>query len=331
VTERAAINQICQIGVETTSGTAVAATKKLQNMNVVFTPKPDVATYRATGHRFITVAEMNREWTELKADGWLDYNDSVYLASGPFGAATITTPGGGTNSRQWVWTPKITGAITPKTYTIEQGDAVRAHKAAFCLFTGFSYKGDREKGFTVSAPLVAQAFTDGITMTASPTAVALAPVPGSHVSLYIDTSSGSIGGTQFTRIFSYEYNYDAGFAPFWALNRTNTSFPGVVDIAPKNTVKLTLEADSTGMGLYPHLQAGDYMYLRFEAIGAIIETTIHYSFVHDVAIKLTSVSDIKDAAGGVFCTDYTGEVAEDSAWNSGQSQVLTIVNSLTAL
>jgi hypothetical protein len=331
MTERASVNMITQIGVESTSGTAVAANKKMLNMSFVMAPKPDVKTYRASGHRWISEAVMNREWSEWKADGFLDYNDSVYLVSGPFGAATITTPGGGTNSRAWAWTPPVTGNIPPKTYTLEQGDSVRAHKAAYGLFTGFSYKGTRDAGFTMSAPMIAQAFTDAITMTSSPTSIALAPVAGGHASLYVDTTSGGIGGTQFTRIFSYEYTYDNGLGAFWPINRTNASFTGHVDQTPKNTIKLSLEADANGMSLYPHLQAGDFMYLRYEAIGATIESTIKYSIVHDIALKLTNISEIKDANGGLVCTDYDGEVAEDPSWSSGKSQVLTITNTLTAL
>jgi hypothetical protein len=183
----------------------------------------------------------------------------------------------------------------------------------------------------MTAPMIARAFSDGITMTASPTSIALAPVAGGHVNLYIDTTSAGLGVTQFTRVFDFTYTYDTAFGAFWPLNRANASFTGVVDLAPKSTVKFTLEADSTGMGLYSHLQAGDFMYIRFEAIGAIIEGTIHYSIVHDICVKLTNVSDIKDAAGGVFCTDFDGEVAEDTAWGSGQSQILTVTNALTAL
>lgn len=330
MTERATVNQRVQIAKETTPGTAVPATKLLENLNFATTPHPEVKTYRPTGRRFVSVAEMNREWTEIKADGMLDYQDFVYLVSSPWGAATISTHPSGTNSKDWLWTPAVTGAIAPVTYTIEQGDAVRAHKMAYCFATGFGYKGTRKDGFTVTAPFLAQAFSDNITMTSSPTAVALSPVAGSHVNLYIDLTSGGIGVTQFTRAFSFEYSYDSANDAFWPLNRANASFTGTVDLAPKNTVKFLLEADSNGMSLYPHLQAGDFVYVRFGAQGGVIETTIHYGITHDMCIKLTTVSDFKDEAG-IYATEYTGEIAEDSTWNSGQAQTMTVTNQLTGL
>lgn len=331
MTERASINQIVQIGAESVAGTGVAASKKLQNLSLTFTPKPEVKTYRGTGHRWSSTAEMNREWTELKFDGPLDYQELVYLIAGVWGGLTPSTHAGGTNSKDWVWTPAVTGAITPKTFTIEQGDAVRAQKANYGLFTGFSYKGSRADGFSVEAPLIARAFSDGITMTSSPTAITLAPVVGSHVNLWLDTASGSIGTTQLTRAFNFEYTYDAAFGAFWPLNRSNASFTGHVDTTPKNTIKLTLEADSSGMGFYSHLQAGDFMYLRFDSQGPIIETTIHYTITHDMAIKLTSVGSFGDK-DGVYVIEYEGEIAEDSAWGSGgQSQTITVTNQLSGL
>src|SRR5215472_1223021 len=120
MTERAVVNQILQCGAETTPGTAVAANKKLQNFNLTFTPKPEVKTYRGVGHRWVSTAEMNREWTEMAMDGPLDYQEFVYLINGVWGAITPATHSGGTNSKDWIVTPPVSGAITPKTYTIQQ-------------------------------------------------------------------------------------------------------------------------------------------------------------------------------------------------------------------
>lgn len=328
--ELAIINQKLQIGAEVTPGTGVSAGKLLENLTVSFTPKPEVKTYSGTGRRFTNVAEMNREWTELKLSGNLDYQDFLYVVCGAWGVVSPTTHSGGTTSKDWAITPPVSGAITPQTYTIEYGSATRARKCAYGLVTGFSYKGSRKDGFTVESPLLAQAFSDGISLTPNPTAVALSPVVGSHVNLWLDTASGSIGTTQLTRAFTFEYAYDGGFGTFWPLNRSNASFTGHVDAKPKNTIKLLVEADSAGMGPYAHLQAGDTMYLRFDAQGPVIESTIHYTITHDMAVKLTSVSEFK-AEDEVLAIEYDGEIAEDSAWNSGQAQTMTLTNLLTAL
>lgn len=329
-TERNTLNQRVQIGDETTPGTAVSADKLLENLTFSLTPKPEIKTYRGTGRRWPSSAAMNREWAEGKFEGDLDYQDFIYLVAGAWGIVTPSTHAGGTNAQDWIWTPPVTGAITPRTYTIEQGSAERAHKVAYGIITGFSYKGSRKDGFTVEASVLAQAFTDAITMTASPTAVTLAPCPGSNVNLWLDTTSGAFGTTQLTRAFQIDYSYDHGFDAFWPLNRSNASFTGHVDTVPANTVKILVEADAAGMGIYPHLQAGDFMYARFDAQGPLIETTIHYTIMHDMAIKLTDVSEFKDE-DGIYAIEYTGVIAEDAAWDSGQSQTLTVTNQVAGL
>jgi hypothetical protein len=328
-TERATINQQVQWGDETTPGTGVSADKLLECFNVHFAPKPDVQTFRGTGRRWPSIAEENREWTELKIDGVWDYFGFTYLVAGAWGIVSPATHTAGTLSKDWVWTPAVSGPITPRTYTVEMGDSVRAHKIVYGLITGFGYKGTR-KGLTCDAAMMGQALSDGITMTSSPTAVALAPVVGKQVNVYIDSTSGGLGGTQLTRAFSLDYSYDSGFGTFWPLNRSNVSYTGHVDLPPKNTFKILVESNAAGMAYLGNLQNGDTLYVRVDALGTIIEGSIHYEIIHDMAIKLTDVSDFKDEEG-VFAIEYTGEICEDSSWGSGKSQVMTLTNTLTAL
>jgi hypothetical protein len=327
--ERATINTRSQWGAETTPGTSVAAAKLLECFNVNFGVKPDVATFRPNGRRWASTQEENREWTEIKIDGNLDYVGFTYLVAGAWGAVTPVTHPTGTTSKDWVWTPPVTGSITPKTYTIEQGDSVRAHKASYCLTTDFGYKGSR-KDFSCSGAMIAQGLSDGITMTASPTAVALQPVVGRQVNVYIDPTSAALGTTQQTKILTVEYAYSSAFTSFWPLNRANVSFSGHVDTVPTNTFKFTMEADTQGMSPLGHLQVGDFLYIRVDGQGSIIETTIHYEMQHDMAVKITNIDPFSDS-DGVFAIGYEATIMEDSAWNGGQSQVLTLTNLLTAL
>src|SRR6266571_8592666 len=316
--ERNTLNQRVQIGVETTIGTNIAAGKLLECFNFVMGIKPKVSTFRGTGRRWASTAEENQEWTEVPIDGNLDYQGMVYLVSGPWGGATITTHTGGTLSKDWVWTPPVSGAITPKTYTLEQGDSVRAQKINYGLIHSFGYQGTRAD-FKCNGAMFGQLFQDSITMTASPTAIALSPVVGKHVNIYVDPTSAALGTTQYTRAFSIEYKYDNGFGAFWSLNRTSTSFTGHADLPPTNTVKLILEADSQGMGFLTSLQAGSFLYLRVDAVGPIIEGAIPYAMQHDMAIKLTNVDPFSDNEG-VYAIGYEGMIMEDTAWASGQSQ-----------
>lgn len=314
--ERATINQRIQFGVETTPGTSVPATKLVENFNVVFGVKPDVNTFRPTGRRWSNTAEENREWTGLKVDGNLDYQGMVYLISGPWGAATITTHAGGVNAKDWTWIPPVTGAITPKTYTIEQGDSTQAHKAAYSLLTDFGYKGTR-KDFSCTGVGIAQALQNGITMTNSPTAITLSPIVGKHMNVWLDTTSAGIGTTQFTKMLSVDYSYSGGFNPFWPLNRANSSYSGHVDATPKNIMKILLEADAQGMSLLPYLQQGAFLYLRVDAQGPVID-------------NLQTVT-LGGPSAGTFTLTYKGQTSAGIAFNAAASAVQTALIALSTI
>ena len=49
-----------------------------------------------------------------------------------------------------------------------------------------------------------------------------------------------------------------------------------------------------------------------------------------MAVKVSKPSPFKDEQG-IFAEEWELEVVEDPAWNSGQAQVFTVTNLLTAL
>src|SRR5580765_6767410 len=185
--ERTTINQRMQIGAESTSalGTPVAASKLLDCFNFKVGIKPDVKLYGATGHKYDMIAEENAEWVEGSIDGPIDYNGVLYLLASTMGSVAVAAHGSSTTAKDWIYIPPVTGSVVPQTYSIEQGDAVRAHKLAYGLFTNFAYKFTR-KDATCSAKFIGQPLSDGITLTSSPTAVALAPAAGKHFNVFLD-------------------------------------------------------------------------------------------------------------------------------------------------
>lgn len=48
---------------------------------------------------------------------------------------------------------------------------------------------------------------------------------------------------------------------------------------------------------------------------------------HDMVVFVSNVSELSDV-DGVYAVEYTCQVAEDTAWNSGQAQVITLTNNL---
>lgn len=331
------INNAIQIGAEATTalGTSVSASKILACYDVVFQLKGDTQFYRPVGRKYSSVQEQNDEWTEGSWNGTLDYNGIIYpLASIMGNASAAAHAGPSATAKDWIFTPPVTGSIVPRTYTIEQGDAIRAHKCTYNLFTDFGYTFTR-KAVSMTGKTIAQAITDGITLTNSPSTVALAPVPGKHFNVYLDTASGSLGNTQLTKVLQVQYSLSNVYGPFWPINRSNTSYTAHVDMAPACTVKLLMEADSTGMARLADWEAGTTYFMRVDAKGSTAiasdgpgATSIYNEIIHDMAIKFGEPSQFQDK-DGVFAIEWPGTIVEDATW--AKSQTITVTNLITAL
>lgn len=189
--DRAAVFGLVQIGKESTAGTQVTPTKKLQSMSFALTPNPTVNIFRPSGYLFATVGATNYEQTDFSMTGQAVYDELQYLYSGLFKDVTPTTPGGGTNSRLWTYTLSTTSANTPATYTVESGDTNRGVRAGYMQFTDGGFTVDFDKGMQLSGGGFAQKIQDNmivyITRSGSPTT--------GTWSMTISTASGITGGS----------------------------------------------------------------------------------------------------------------------------------------
>src|SRR5690348_15794286 len=267
--ERTTINQRVQIGPEATTalGTPVAAGKLLECFDWQFQINADLAQYTPTGHKYVNIQEENTEWVDLTVGGDMDFNGVIYLLGGAMGSASPSSHGGSSTAKDWPFTPPIFGSTVPQTYSIQQGDTVRAHSVAYGLISEYGFKGTRKGPFTVSAKGIAQPITDGASLTSNPTAVALAPMVAKQWNVYLDTTSAGLGITQLTRVLSVDYAMTNIYGPLWVLNRATVGWTAHVDLMPKATIKLKVEADSNGMALLGYLQSGTTYYLRVQAQG----------------------------------------------------------------
>jgi hypothetical protein len=299
--ERSTINQTLQFGLETTPGTNVAANKSIQCFAVTFGPMADVNEFSATGRKYPSILIENGEWVEGTMTGELDYNGIVYALSGVCGAATsIAAAGGSATAKLWTFVPPLTGSVQPQTYTVEQGEnnafgnAIYNHKVNYMLISELSYKGDRKTGFNVSGKVLAQALQRAITMTATPTAVALQPSAGKHFNIYLDPTFGALGTTQLLKVLNIDYAFTGLYGMFFPLNRANIGWAAHVDLNPGCIIKLLLEADATGMTPLTYLQAGTTMFLDVKGVGPIVDN-----------LQIVTIGG--GATGGTFTLSYKGQ------------------------
>lgn len=329
MSERATLTQGVQLGVETTPGTSVAATKKLQSTSIETTIKAEINSFRPMGTKFSTTEILGKEWAEFKISGAASYQDSAYLLSSclAYSAPTqIATSGAYT----WTYAPSSTAVDTVKTYTVEQGSSVRAHKLTNALVTEVEYDFTR-KGVEVKGSGLGQAISDGITMTASPTTVAEKPILPTDIDVYLDSTSGGLGTTKLTRAVKCNIKVSDRFGPVWVLNSANTSFVATIESEPKAEVKLMVEADSGGMGILTNMRNTSTQFLRVSATSqdnAGSTGTNKYSLQWDAAVKVKDVSDFSDE-DGVYAIEWTFDMVHDATW--GKAFTVSNVNSLSAL
>ena len=331
VSERAAVNQRTAIGAESTSalGTIVSASKLLECFDYSVGIGTDLKDYRATGHKYTTVRELNEEWTDGTLSGNGDYNGLLYPLGGVMGATTPVAHGASTTAKDWIYSPPTYGSIVPQTYSFQQGDSTHAHGFQYGLHTDFGYKATR-KDFAISGKVIAQQFTDNVTLASSPTGIALAPIVANQVNVYWDTTSGGLGTTQLLKFLSVDFSMGGVYKPTWFMNRSNPSFTSHVDVAPATTVKLMMEADTQGMSFLSTLRAGTTMYLRVDALGPVIDTpnTINNEFKHDMAVKVGKPSTFSDS-DGIYAIEWECLIVEDPTW--GKAHTATVTNLITAL
>src|SRR5690349_19079695 len=134
--ERSSLLQGVQIGVESVFGTAVVANKLLQSLGFMLKPELEMQRFRSSGNKVDTLVTLGKESASADVTGRGTYDEIVYpLSSILTTSAAVTTTG--TTGKQWVFTPAVAAEDTPKSFTIEQGGAVRAHKVAGAILTDF--------------------------------------------------------------------------------------------------------------------------------------------------------------------------------------------------
>lgn len=324
--ERASLLQTVQLGVETTPGTGVAANKLLGGTSIEPAVKANIRKFKPTGQKFSTVSALGKEWVEAPITGILSYTDWVYLAAS---GIQYTAPAQQEATAAYLWAnnPSQTAADTVKTYTVEAGGAVRAHEFSYGLVRNLGYTITRDEA-TVKGNMIGRRLTDGITMTSTPTAIALKPVLPTDISVYMDDDSGDFGTTKLLRVLSMDFETGDRFGPVWPIDAAQTSFAAHVEVEPAAKFKMLLAADDVGMALLATMRTGDKKFIRVEAVGVNIASTYDYTWSHDICGTVSEVGEFKDEEG-IYAIEWTFDATYDASW--GKAFAFNTINELTVL
>ena len=309
----ASVAQGAQVGLETTPGTAVAANRVLNAISITDGPEGQSDTFRPDGRKYAALTIPGKEWAGFDWTGKSTYSGDVYILSSLI--RKVTPSAAGSTGKLWTIAPQNAAEDTHSTFTVEKGGSVRAHKFAYGMFDSIVIDISRD-AVDLSGSGFGQRITDGITLTTTPTAVTLDPVLPRLFDVYMDTTAAGLGTTKLLRNFSARINLGNLVGQIWPLNSAFTSFTSHVETVPAATVGMFVEHDAAGAEFMDLLRSGNTRFLRFKAVGDIIEAGtpgIYNTWQLDVAVKTKSIGKHTDREG-VYGWEPTLDIVNDDTW-----------------
>lgn len=318
--------QIGQIQKETTAGTAVTtAMKRIAGLRVIPGFGGEAEPFKGLTGKVATGVTLNDTWGEGTVEGVQDFNAIGYVAASRLSQPTITTPGGGTLSRQAVFTLNPNAADTYQTYTVQFGDTTQALQATYGVFNSLGIQIERGNLDFTSSFLSRTPTTLGTIATAGTSVIPSAPIPGRNYGVWADTSWATLGTTR--ELACYRMNIQLGdkFGRDAPINETISSFESLLEQQDQDYgFDAVFGFDAAASSKIASFNAGTMMFFRVKALGPIIETTINYSIQVDFAAIITSVGTPEAGDSGAVTLPMNLELASDGT----NSCVLTLVNTL---
>jgi hypothetical protein len=329
--DRASVFEGLQLGVETTPGTApgTGANKLLPSVVLSQTIQADATMYKTNGGKYNVTSALAQESWEASVSGPATYQELSYLISSAIqGGITPTTTG--TTGKQWVFQPNQSAPDNQTTFEIQTGSSVRAQQIDFVIMPDIAFEFTR-KEVKLSGKMIGQKLQDGISLTATPTAIALIPIVPNQVSIFLDLTAGAIGTTRLTRCLSAKWSSTGKVGELWTIDASQASFANDVELMPKTTMDLTLEADVNGMALLTDIRNGTTVYVRINCLGpAIPGGTANNTLNIDGGYVVQKVGSFSDNEG-VYAIGFTLEALNDTSAGGFGTVKFTLINALASL
>jgi hypothetical protein len=304
--ERTLVTDVVQLGIETTPGTAVPANRQLPTLELNPGVDSSFTNVRPSGSKFNTLNVIGKEWsTATFKMGAVTYDELTYILAAFLNAPTPTVQGA-TTAYLWDFSPSAITADTVKSLTVEHGSAV-----------------DRDK-IELSGSMIGQAFSSGITLTATPTIIDLVPILAKNSDIYIDPLVANIGTTKVPKAFSWELKMANRFSPLWVIDSTKLSWGATYENAIDATLKISMEGDATGMGYLTQMRAASTQFARIKVVSAdLAGAAFPYTLMIDAAIQVAESPKQFGDNDGVVSIDWNFGVVYNPGWTRAVRAQLT--------
>jgi len=323
-----------QIGKETPSGTAVAATRRMApDLTSAFTVD-FMKTYhegRATGSRN-PISYATQQGTQVAItyrsidNAGIAFDDLPYFLHFPSGGTAGT---GASADKTWTnqWGGTATGSAL--SYTIEFGDPTQNFEAEYCQASKLSFSAEPNGLTQISADFFGRQSTKSTKTTLSignPVAI-----PGYlWKPRFATAQSGLAGATDVPNfLVSWDAEWTTGLVPRHYQDG-NAYYGRSVESAPvAGTLHLMVESNATAITqFYDKAAANTIDFVQLKATGPALGGS-NYSAQFQFAVEYENVVPLSGEQDGVNLYDVTARLVYDSTW--GNSVQSTIVCSLASL
>lgn len=333
---RNAVDIRCQIGVETTKGTAATVTKRLRQISLMPDTEFRTKFFRSKGYRQDTTGVLQRKMGMGEFNGQANFVEMLLIFASYFGHAAADQVEA-TAAYQWAINPSSVGADSFKTLTVEYGDTTNARQHLYCVPNGIKLDISKEDA-TISGSLISRAATDISSVTTSGvTLYEEKPISINQVDVYTaDTMADLLPGgtrTKMDGVFNVSIDIGEKFAPKEVLNTTYQSFEDLAEKEYEVGVTIRCEDRSSNRtirdAMFGSSLAGKFF--RVEIIGDVIdagEAEAVYTFFADFHLKGSTVKTDPEM-DSIFGLELGLKAVVDST--SGVAHRYGFTNKLSAL
>lgn len=164
----------------------------------------------------------------------------------------------------------------------------------------------------------------------APTKLDVFDIQPNHLKIYSDTTYGGIGGTKLARLFSGSIAIGSMREALHVVDRDQAGAPvgHLESDSPTGEFKFRIMANEVADTHLADLYTGAIRYFRVEAQGDLIEGSLYYKAVWDLACSLRSVGEY-GPEGKAYALDFNWGIIDDVSF--GRAISAYVQNKVTAL
>lgn len=315
--------QVIQIGKEASYGVPVAATRR------AYWGNPRLERPRAPRMRSFPVGRRDNQLAgtlgsiaasgafaiPASADELLEYLECL------FGAATITTPAGGTATRRHRYTLQS----SVPSMTIERNDGANVRRGVGYRTSKLTFEGNVEGEHNVAVELFGKDYTSLAALTSSLNDATPTFIEGWETALYLDAFAGTPGTTRMSGLmYSWSLAIEAALGRKYTADNTlamKEIVPGEIKVNGRIMIDAIMAQALTE---YANWDAETARLLRFEfGQNEQIESS--------PTNELQTVTITGTPTGGTFTLTYRGQTTGNIAYNATAATVLAALEGLLTI